>query len=150
MFSQAPAVHAAFPWGQLCLVSCSSFFWKHAPEPYSELADTELIPCVSCHVPRFMTYTRKRCHPSQSSSQRRVAEGLGEVMCGLSRSLCLSLCFAPPCHAHSCSLCVFMAIGTPSCCVFASQLAKCSTNNSQKLCCCKNSKLLQRFDLFCF
>lgn len=71
MLSQAPAVRAAFPWGQLCLVSCSSFFWKQALEPYSELVDEELIPCVSwsCSqvhdihrevLPRFIKQLSKR------------------------------------------------------------------------------------------
>lgn len=41
LFPGALSVHAAFAWGQfsagLCLISCSSFFWKQALEPYSEL-----------------------------------------------------------------------------------------------------------------
>lgn len=46
-FPGSGCVSAAFPWGQLCLVSCSFFFWKQALEPCSELVYTELIPCVS-------------------------------------------------------------------------------------------------------
>lgn len=51
LFPGALSVHAAFAWSQvsteLCLVSCSSFFWKQALEPCFELAYKELILNVS-------------------------------------------------------------------------------------------------------
>lgn len=59
----------------------------------------------------------------EAALEEEQQKSLGSVMlCGLSRSLCLSLHFSSPCHAHVGSLCVFLGTGTASCDVFAPHL----------------------------